>query len=438
MTRVLKRLRRTLKMLSPAPRGAVDAITDRRVAGWAFARRGEVVVSAWLDGGCIARTIPNIARPDVAHAYPGQSGAAVSGFVLELPGAIQTEVSELRIVAERRNTLIPAQRVLAQRSMVNDTLVRLLSAAPEAGIVGPFPRDVINALAACWPELRAGLDTPEGQARFIDRLLWVMRTPPLNALPAFARYARYLTATLAHCGFVERHFPATNGTASADASDFHSKPNSVSELFAIIHQLYVLQSWGVSGDFAEFGCFKGYSSAMLSFACSQLGVRMHIFDSFAGLPAVHGSSYEAGQYAGSLEEVRENVDRFGSLATVEFHPGFFADSLRDYSPPPLMCLWMDVDLEASAQDLLIVADRLDPRASLFSHECTADIFRDDRIVTAPHPDNPIHPLVVRHEHLGRSLVGHHVAGYTGAFWPRVGGTPVLGTPALGRLMRALA
>ena len=96
-------------------------------------------------------------------------------------------------------------------------------------------------------------------------------------MPVFADYARYLSATFAHCRFVERHFPQTNRTAVPGSTDFHSKPNSIRELFAIIHQLYVLKSWGVEGEFAEFGCFKGYSSAMLSYACRQLGLKMHIF-----------------------------------------------------------------------------------------------------------------------------------------------------------------
>lgn len=226
---------------------------------------------------------------------------------------------------------------------------------------------------------------------------------------------------------IDRPFPRSviDSIAAAGAADYHCKPNSLREIFAIIHQLYVLKSWGVAGDFAEFGCFKGYSSAMLSFACHLLGVRMHIFDSFEGLPPAEGSGYKAGEYAGSLDEVRDYVRRFGAVEAVEFHKGFFADTFRDWRPPPLMCLWMDVDLEVSARDLIVVADQLDPRASLFSHECKADIFRDGEIVAERRLDNPVPPILDRHAKLGRPLTGRYVSGYTGAFWPKRTGIPVL-------------
>lgn len=114
-------------------------------------------------------------------------------------------------------------------------------------------------------------------------------TPDLNVVPIFADYARYLSATYAHCRFVERHLPLTNRTTAPDSTDFNCKPSSIFELFSIIHQLYVLKSWGVEGEFAECGCFAEYSSAMLSYACRQLGLKMHIFDSFEGLPPRAGS-----------------------------------------------------------------------------------------------------------------------------------------------------
>ena len=103
-----------------------------------------------------------------------------------------------------------------------------------------------------------------------------------------------------------------------------------------------------------------------------------------------------------------------------------------------MCLWMDVDLQLSARDHMVVADELSPEATLFSHECTADIFQDGSVVTPAHPDNPIFPVLARHEELGRPLTGRYVAGYTGAFWPRQGGMPVMDTDVLMRLVQKLA
>jgi len=421
----LARLRGSL-----APKGSVDALAGARVAGWALGR-GPLAIEAWFGDRCVARGLPAIGRPDVAHVYPDKQGASTCGFAFDLPaGAVAPDaLAELRIIARPTQRWLPSATI-ASFQIAGNELERKLRGAGDSGIVGPFPKQVIDAIAAVWPEECAELGSAAGQNRFVTRLKQIMLTPSLNALPVFADYARYLTTTLAHCRFVERHFPAINRQAESGAADFHCKPNSVRELFAIIHQLYVLKSWGVLGDFAEFGCFKGYSSAMLSFACAQLGLKMHIFDSFEGLPPAPGSGYEAGQYAGGLDEVRDHVTRFGSVDSVSFHKGFFADTFRDWRPPPLMCLWMDVDLEVSARDLMVIADALDPRASLFSHECNARIFQDGYIVTAPSPDNPIPPMLARHEELGRPLTGRYIAGYTGAFWPRGTGVPVADTDVL--------
>lgn len=430
---VARRLRRYL-----APHGHVDALTGTRVAGWALGH-GPLAVEAWLGGRCIASSRPAIARPDVAHAHPGKAGAATCGFAFDLPaGAVALEtLAELTIIARPARRWLP-RATIASFQFAGNGLERRLREAPDSGLIGPFPRQIIDAVAAVWPEDCADLGTSAGQKCFAARLKNIMWTTGINATPAFADYARYLAATWAHCRFVERHFPATNRSAEIGAADFHCKPNSVRELFAIIHQLYVLKSWGVPGDFAEFGCFKGYSSAMLSYACAQLGLKMHIFDSFEGLPPAPGSGYEAGQYAGSLDEVRDHVSRFGAADCVSFHKGFFAHTFRDWRPGPLMCLWMDVDLEVSARDLMVAADTLDPRATLFSHECSAGIFQDGNIVSAPSPDNPIAPMLARHQVLGRPLTGRYIAGYTGAFWPRETGIPVVDTDVLWDLLQNLA
>jgi len=410
--------------------GHVDAFAGGRVTGWAIAPGG-VRIEAWLGGECIARGVPAMSRPDVANAYPRRAGATKSGFSVQLPDtALRPDIlGELRIVARSASSPWPAQ-LIGKFQLAGDAVIEKIAHAGDSGIAGPFPREVIDAIAAGWPQDCTDLETVAGQQRFAARLGRVMATPDLNALPAIADYARYLSLTWAHCEFVERHFPATNRRAAAGAADHHCKPNSLREIFAIIHQLYVLKSWGVTGDFAEFGCFKGYSSAMLSFACDLLGVRMHIFDSFEGLPPAEGSGYRAGEYAGSLDEVRDHVTRFGAVEAVEFHKGFFADTFRDWRPPQLMCLWMDVDLEVSALDLMVVADRLDPRATLFSHECTADIFQNGEIVTEPQRDNPVPPMLARHAELERHLTGRYVSGYTGAFWPRLRGIPVLDNDVL--------
>ena len=410
------------------PIGAVDGVSGARVVGWAIPGGAgtSVQVEAWIDGKCMARSTPRDRRDDVAAAYPDRGSALTSGFSLDLPlGSLEADaLSELRIIVRPLVPWLPSA-TLATSPLAGRALQSALENIAPSQIVSPFPRAVTDLVAARWPEDCVDLHSVISQSRFVKRLKQLFDTPAINALPVLADYARFLTVTLAHCRFVEKHFPVNNTRASAGATDFHCKPNSVRELFPIIHQLYVLRSHGLLGDFAEFGCFKGYSSSMLSFACQQLGIKMHVFDSFEGLPASEGSGYEAGQYAGSLDEVRTNVTRFGAIGSVQFYKGFFADTFRDWRPPPLMCLWMDVDLEVSACDLMVVADCLDPRGTVFSHECRADIFEAGEITSVPARDNPIPPMLARFHELGRHLTGQYVSGYTGAFWTRNDGIPVV-------------
>jgi len=321
--------------------------------------------------------------------------------------------------------------------MAGTELVAKLANAPRSDITGPFPSKVIDVVAAMEPAACTDLESVIGQKAFVEALIRVLAVPSLRETPALADYMRYLRAISAHFATVDAFFPTGNAASRAEAHDFHGKPNSVGEIISIAHQLYVLKSYGIDGDFAEFGCFKGFSSAMLSFACSQLGVKMHIFDSFEGLPPAPHSGYTAGDYAGGLEEVQENVRRLGAIDVVTFHKGFYSDTFREYRPPQLMCLWMDVDLELSARDLMVVADRLHPRASLFSHECIGEMFQNGEIITSPRPDNPIPPVLDKFEELGRPLTGRFMLGNTGALWPRESGIPVLAFEVLDDLLRKL-
>ncbi|MDE2596929.1 MAG: hypothetical protein KGL44_08635, partial [Sphingomonadales bacterium] len=324
-------------------KGHVDAIAGNRIVGWAFADGASVHVEAVIGKKVIASVEPTIYRPEIASAFPGWGRAGMSGFVLDLPetGLPFGQVADVAIVV-RPHSPIHRSRKLTDVSMVGPSTIAHVASPADSGIVGPFPKPVIDLVAALWPEVCRDLDSAAGQAVFVAKLRTIVRTPALRSNPAICDYVRYLQAIRTHFRFVETFFPAVNFTAKENSTDFHCKPNSVSEILPIAHQLYVLKSYGIVGDFAEFGCFKGFSSAMLSFACSQLGVHMHIFDSFEGLPPAEGSGYQPGEYAGSLEEVQANVTRFGSINAVEFHKGFFSDTFRTYRPPELMCLWMDV------------------------------------------------------------------------------------------------
>ena len=107
----------------------------------------------------------------------------------------------------------------------------------------------------------------------------------------------------------------------------------------------------VKGDVIECGTWKGGSAANLSLACRIAGRRLKIYDSFAGLPEGatddrEAPSYKKGDYAGSLNEVRQNIQRHGAIECCEFVVGWFDDTLPKLDSP-IVLAFLDVDLEHS-------------------------------------------------------------------------------------------
>jgi hypothetical protein len=209
---------------------------------------------------------------------------------------------------------------------------------------------------------------------------------------------------------------------------------------SIAHHLYVLKSYGISGAFAEFGCFKGYSSAMLSYACSLLGIRMHIFDSFEGLPPSDSLHYKAGEFRGSINEVQENIRIYGAPDVVEYHKGYFNSSIPACAPTmtDLAIIWMDVDLFSSAVDVMSLSPKLDVRGAIFSHECQSAQFADGKIIAgAQSPDNVVAAIVQRFNARNIAITGRFVSGCTGAFWCKRDGIPVLANSCLMSMLASI-
>lgn len=149
-------------------------------------------------------------------------------------------------------------------------------------------------------------------------------------------------------------------------------------VFIIMNVLQVPKN--LPGAVAEFGCFKGLSTASLSLACVLTDRRLLVFDSFEGLPApeesVHnlGSgrpvAYRKGEFAGALEEVRANVSRFGDIRVCEFIKGYFQDTLADRSDTErFVLIFEDADLPESVRSVLVkMWKKLQPGCSFFCHE----------------------------------------------------------------------
>ena len=139
----------------------------------------------------------------------------------------------------------------------------------------------------------------------------------------------------------------------------------------------------IPGPLVECGCYKGGSTAKLSLLAKHTQRKLYVFDSFQGLPEPKndrealvrqdrdsGQKYrfKAGQYKGTLDEVKRNVGRFGQLEVCEFIPGFFSESMAGFDAKPAF-VFIDVDLVSSALDCIkVLWPLLHEGGYLFTHE----------------------------------------------------------------------
>ena len=415
----------------------IDVLTHRGVKGWAFSRgHGPLSIQVWANGWCVGEAVADDVRTDVGTTHPDAPESTCSGFGIDfaLPDTPFADVF-VRLIRRDRSGRVTKTIDAAPVRLLTDFGRRAIQAAmARERPLSPFPRDVAATVAALWPEARLESDRSEDQRDIAERIVTLAAQPASDELAPVIAYARYLRETWAHFNFVRAYFPRVNRNRKPTDKDYSCTLNSPEELMTIAHHLYVLKSHGMTGAFAEFGCYQGYSTAMLSYACRLLAIPMHVFDSFAGLPPSDSDLYRRGEFAGSLAAVTAHVETYGAREMVTFHPGYFADTLSAFAMPDLITLWMDVDLESSARDMVTVIPRVDPAGAVFTHECLAAFFEGERIV-APRGPNMVVPVIVdAFARIGAPVRGRYLHGSTGAFWRQGGGVPVLGFPALQRLL----
>lgn len=96
---------------------------------------------------------------------------------------------------------------------------------------------------------------------------------------------------------------------------------------------------GIPGDLVECGVYAGVQCAAMAKVLMAMGVqdrRVHLFDSFSGLPApgpedheIRGNGItEPGYLSCSLEKVRQNMQEWGIPdSLLVYHPGWFEDTM---------------------------------------------------------------------------------------------------------------
>jgi O-methyltransferase len=145
-----------------------------------------------------------------------------------------------------------------------------------------------------------------------------------------------------------------------EISDQVPCPHTQHEMVSVIRTIFSIPAH-LNGCVCEAGSFKGGSTAKFSIACKIAGRRLFVFDSFEGIPEssdnhdenISGEKayFKKGSYYGSLEEVRNNVQKYGEIGVCKFIKGWFEDTLPQFSEP-IAVLYIDVDLASSTHTCL--------------------------------------------------------------------------------------
>ena len=401
----------------------IDELDTAHISGWALPPLEIGSIVARIDGQSIGPVGYGFERLDVARAYPAVRNGAKSGFALTFPEGVRVRVGAiLNLEAHdlHGRTLathsVPISRSVLPRSFK----YRPFDSSIDKPTFAPFPHGVVCSLNAADPQTYAleeqwGDDTVAHAADDIARL-----TRGAKQASPLTHYICFLEGLAGRFRYMRDEFPVVATT--------------VAEMLCIAHHLYVLRSYGVIGPLAEFGCFKGFSTSCLSYAAHELGMRIDSFDSFEGLPAANGSTYGAGDFAGSLDEVRDNVLGFGVLEAVQMHKGFFADSLPGYEGSPL-AIWMDVDLELSSRDVMMLLPRVQKPGCVFTHEAISEFITEGRVTVARGPDSVLPPIVDAFARSARPYTARHIVDCLACVWDPETSIPPLNYTTLARFIR---
>ncbi len=131
----------------------------------------------------------------------------------------------------------------------------------------------------------------------------------------------------------------------------------------------------------EAGCWKGGSTAKFSLLCAQLGLDLHVYDSFQGVPVGQSdpTDYDfSAEFASSESEVLANLRRHGRAEVCTLHPGWFADTIVADGPPgPVRLVYIDCDLAGGNRQVLqAVVPALVPDAIVLSQDFHIPAVRD--------------------------------------------------------------
>jgi hypothetical protein len=149
------------------------------------------------------------------------------------------------------------------------------------------------------------------------------------------------------------------------------------DLFVSAHEAFMIHSLARAqryspGDFAEVGVYRGGSAQLI--AAARTGPHpapLHLFDTFAGLPALHpadGNFFQAGMFSATLAHAQAALQ---GQPNIQFHVGLFPQTAEAVRDRVFTFVHLDVDLyESMKAGLEFFYPRLGPRGALLAHDYT--------------------------------------------------------------------
>ena len=119
---------------------------------------------------------------------------------------------------------------------------------------------------------------------------------------------------------------------------------------------------GISGDFVECGVYAGAQCAAMAYACEIYGDNsrmVHLFDSFEGVPKAGPEDGKVGKIIEGGSKFTIDQCKFHMTNTfgiderqLEYHEGWFKDTVFDAGIDKIAILRLDGDLYSSTLDCL--------------------------------------------------------------------------------------
>jgi O-methyltransferase len=143
------------------------------------------------------------------------------------------------------------------------------------------------------------------------------------------------------------------------------------ELRIILRELETVIMSDVKGDIVEFGCFIGTTSVPMGKRLMTTDKRLHVYDSFKGLPektredsSPIGEMFKPGELFASKKELIKNFKQAG-VPLPRITKGWFSDVQQDQVPDKIAFAYLDGDYYASIKDpLSLITPHLEPGACI--------------------------------------------------------------------------